>query len=68
MWCAYPIIWATGEGSQHQSPDQETICYAVLDIVAKCVFGFVLLFSHAALEAAPGVGGAAPAAKETSAA
>ena len=68
MWSAYPIIWGVGEGGEQLNPDQETICYAVLDIVAKCVFGFVLLFSHGALDAAGGIGAqadeVAPPAKE----
>jgi bacteriorhodopsin len=46
-WTAYPIIWATGEGSQVSSVDQETIAYAFMDVVAKCVFGFILLLGHA---------------------
>ena len=25
IWCAYPLIWATGEGGQNSSVDQETI-------------------------------------------
>ncbi len=48
-WSAYPLIWATGEGSQHSSADQETIAYAAMDITAKCVFGFVLVGGHAAV-------------------
>ncbi len=48
---ADPLIWATGEGSQNSSVDQETIAYAALDITAKCVFGFILLFGHSAVEA-----------------
>lgn len=39
IWSAYPIIWGTGEGGNNMTPDAETICYAVLDIIAKCVFG-----------------------------
>ena len=31
-WSAYPLIWATGEGSQWSSVDQETIAYAAMDI------------------------------------
>ncbi len=32
------------------SVDQETIAYAVFDIVAKCVFGLILVRGHAAVE------------------
>ena len=27
----------------------------MLDIIAKCVFGFILIFSHKAIEQAPGL-------------
>ena len=65
-WSGYPLIWATGEGAQINSADQETIAYAALDITAKVVFGFVLISGHAAVadEAAAAVpaaeGAAAP--------
>jgi bacteriorhodopsin len=61
LWSLYPIVWATSEGSAKDSytyymkPDQEVICYTVLDICAKCVFGFILLSAHNAMDAAPGV-------------
>ena len=48
-WSGYPLIWATGEGAQINSVDQETIAYAALDIAAKCVFGAVMLQGHAAV-------------------
>ena len=48
-WTAYPLIWATGEGAQVSSVDAETIAYAFMDITAKCVFGFILVFGHAAI-------------------
>lgn len=49
------MVWATGDGSQAQTPDQETICYTVLDIISKVVFGFVLVFSGSALDASKGI-------------
>lgn len=49
-WVGYVLIWATGEGAQLASVDEETIAYAALDIVARCVWCFVLVFSHDALE------------------
>jgi bacteriorhodopsin len=55
LWSAYPVVWGIGEGGNLVSPDVETVLYAILDVIAKCGFGFILLFSHAALEAAPGV-------------
>jgi len=46
LWTAYPIIWAVGEGKGLISVDGEIIAYGALDILAKPVFGFWLLFSH----------------------
>lgn len=47
LWTAYPIIWAIADGSLILNVDQEIIAYAVLDILAKPVFGAWLLITHA---------------------
>lgn len=49
LWTVYGIVWGCAEGGYKMTPDQEVIVYAVLDITAKCVFGFVLLFSREAI-------------------
>jgi len=49
LWAGYGIVWACSNGSGKMTVDQEVITFAVLDIVAKCVFGFVLLFSREAI-------------------
>jgi bacteriorhodopsin len=46
VWTAYPIIWGIGEGARKMSVDGEIIAYAILDILAKPVFGFWLLMTH----------------------
>jgi bacteriorhodopsin len=46
LWTLYPIVWAVGDGSRKISVDGEIIAYAVLDLLAKSVFGFWLLISH----------------------
>lgn len=46
VWTAYPIIWGIGEGARRMSVDAEIIAYAVVDILAKIVFGFWLLITH----------------------
>jgi len=46
LWAFYPIVWAISEGAHNWSVDAEIIAYAVLDILAKPVFGFWLLFAH----------------------
>jgi hypothetical protein len=47
LWTAYPVVWALAEGSNMISADAEVLAYAVLDILAKSVFGFWLLGLHA---------------------
>jgi bacteriorhodopsin len=46
IWTLYPIVWGIGDGSRRWSVDAEIIAYAILDILAKPVFGFWLLFTH----------------------
>jgi bacteriorhodopsin len=47
LWTAYPIVWGIGDGARLLSVDAEIICYAVLDVLAKPVFGLWLLIVHA---------------------
>lgn len=46
IWTVYPIIWGIADGSRNMTVDQEIIAYAVLDVLAKPVFGAWLLFTH----------------------
>jgi len=46
LWVAYPIVWALADGTRHLSVNGEIIAYAVLDVLAKGVFGAWLLFTH----------------------
>ncbi|QIW97588.1 hypothetical protein AMS68_003106 [Peltaster fructicola] len=46
LWLLYPIVWGIADGSRNFSVDQEIIAYAVLDILAKPVFGLWLLITH----------------------
>jgi bacteriorhodopsin len=46
IWTAYPIVWGIADGSRNATVDQEIIAYAVLDILAKPIFGAWLLFTH----------------------
>ncbi|KAF2270891.1 family A G protein-coupled receptor-like protein [Lojkania enalia] len=58
VWTAYPIVWGIADGGRIVSVDGEIIAYAVLDILAKPVFGFWLLFTHANIpETNVGLGG-----------
>jgi len=47
LWAIYLIVWGIGYGSRKLSVDSEIIAYAILDILAKPVFGFWLLITHA---------------------
>jgi len=46
LWTLYPIVWAIGDGARKWNVDTEIIAYAVLDVLAKPVFGYWLLFAH----------------------
>ncbi|KPI45543.1 Opsin-1 [Cyphellophora attinorum] len=46
LWTVYPIIWGIADGGRLVGLDAEIISYAVLDVLAKPVFGFWLLFTH----------------------
>lgn len=39
-------IWGFADGSRTVNVDTEIILYAILDVLAKGVFGFWLLFTH----------------------
>jgi bacteriorhodopsin len=57
LWTLYPIVWGIGDGARKWSVDTEIIAYAVLDILAKPVFGFWLLLAHANTNASPSIEG-----------
>ncbi|KAI2473266.1 opsin-1 [Annulohypoxylon bovei var. microspora] len=46
LWTAYPIVWGVADGGHRVDVDGEIIAYAVLDVLAKGVFGFWLLVTH----------------------
>lgn len=46
LWTIYPIIWGIADGARLVGVDAEIVSYAVLDVLAKPVFGFWLLFTH----------------------
>jgi len=52
LWTLYPIVWGIGDGARKWSVDTEIIAYAVLDVLAKPVFGFWLLLAHSKSAAA----------------
>jgi bacteriorhodopsin len=46
LWFLYPIAWGLCEGGNIISPDSEAVFYGILDILAKPVFGALLLWGH----------------------
>jgi len=53
LWTAYPIVWLIGsEGLGVVGLGPETVAFAVLDVSAKVGFGFILLNSRSAIDAA----------------
>lgn len=46
LWFLYPIAWGLSEGGNVISADSEAIFYGILDILAKPVFGALLLWGH----------------------
>ena len=46
LWFLYPIAWGLAEGGNVISADAEGVFYGILDILAKPVFGALLLFGH----------------------
>jgi bacteriorhodopsin len=51
LWLLYPVVWALGEEGLRAMPaDVETVCFTILDILAKVVFG---VMSLRAVEALP---------------
>lgn len=58
LWTIYPIIWGIADGARVVGVDAEIVSYAVLDVLAKPVFGFWLLFTHDSMSStSPSVGG-----------
>ncbi|KAF2223423.1 hypothetical protein BDZ85DRAFT_197189 [Elsinoe ampelina] len=49
LWTVYPIVWGVADGARIASVDQEIISYAILDVLAKPVFGAWLLYTHSVL-------------------
>ncbi|KAG9233694.1 hypothetical protein BJ875DRAFT_505239 [Amylocarpus encephaloides] len=46
LWFLYPIAWGLSEGGNVLAPDSEAVFYGILDLLAKPVFGGMLLFFH----------------------
>ncbi|KAI9151580.1 Protein FDD123 [Paramyrothecium foliicola] len=52
IWFMYPIAWGVSEGGNVIHPDSEAIFYGILDVIAKPVFTFLLLWGHRTIDPA----------------
>ncbi|MCJ1407403.1 ion channel activity [Ptychographa xylographoides] len=52
LWFLYPIAWGLAEGGNVIAPDSEAVFYGILDILAKPVFGTILLLGHRSVTSA----------------
>lgn len=50
MWTLYPVAWALTEGADVVGPDMTCLMYCVLDVISKCVFGFIIVTNRTALD------------------
>ncbi|KAK5702192.1 hypothetical protein LTR17_022529 [Elasticomyces elasticus] len=52
LWMLYPIAWGLCEGGNVVSPDSEAVFYGILDLLAKPVFGALLIWGHKGIDPA----------------
>ena len=49
-WIFYPVVWIICEGLNVVNLDTEVIIYAILDVISKCGFGFILCMQRNEIE------------------
>ncbi len=52
LWLLYPVAWGVCEGGNLISPDSEAVFYGILDVLAKPVFGALLIWGHRGIDPA----------------
>lgn len=50
MWTLYPVAWILTEGADLVSVNTAALLYTVLDVISKCVFGFLIVSNRTALD------------------
>jgi len=50
LWTLYPLVWVVAEGQRMVSASLEACLYAIMDVSAKCVFGFIIVGARGTLE------------------
>jgi bacteriorhodopsin len=46
IWCGYPLIWLLYDGFYLIDINAESVMHSILDIFAKDMFGFILIYNH----------------------
>jgi len=49
-WNCFWVIWLLYDGFYVMDMETEVIVHCILDVLAKCIFGFILLIAHSELE------------------
>lgn len=52
FWTAYPAVWIAAEGTGAIDEDAEVILYTILDIIAKSIFGLLIVTAREGIDAA----------------
>jgi len=52
LWWLYPIAWGVCEGGNVITADSEAVFYGILDVLAKPVFGALLIWGHRGIDPA----------------
>jgi bacteriorhodopsin len=52
LWSFYPLVWVVAEGTRMISPSLEACCYMIMDVISKCLFGFMIVSARSTLEEA----------------
>lgn len=52
LWILYPVAWGVCEGGNIIAPDSEAVFYGILDVLAKPVFGALLIWGHRGIDPA----------------
>merc|ERR1712187_572558 len=50
MWTFYPIAWVLAEGTDILGVNMSCLVYTILDVISKCVFGFIIVTNRNALD------------------
>jgi len=50
MWTLYPVAWVLTEGTDALGENTAALLYTILDVISKCLFGFLIVSNRSALD------------------